>query len=51
MVKNRIANEVVNDKYENIEIDLINFNDNVTPNHYIGINNNDVKLKWKNLGY
>ena len=51
MIKNRNENELVNAKYKNIEIDFNNFNDKVTPNQYIGINNNDVGLRWRNLGY
>ena len=34
--KNRDENEVVDDEYENIEIEYNNFNDFITPNHYIG---------------
>ena len=50
MIKNREDNEVVNDEYESKENGFNNFIDNVTTNHYIGINNNDVKLRWRNLG-
>ena len=50
MIKNRNDNEVVNDKYKSKEIGSNNFIDNVTTNHYIGMNNNDVKLRWRNLG-
>ena len=34
--KNRDENKVVNDKYENSEIDYISFNDFITPNQFIG---------------
>ena len=50
VIKNRNENEVVKDKYKNIEIDFTNFNDNVTPNDYIGIDNNNVTLKWRKIG-
>ena len=50
MIKNRNENEVVKDKYKNNEIDFTNFNDNVTPNHYSGRNNIDIRLEWRNLG-
>ena len=50
MIKNRIDNETVKDKYKNIETDFTKFNDNVTPNGYIGINSNDVMLKWSKIG-
>ena len=50
MTKNRNENEVVNDKHKNNEIDFTIFNDNVTPNHYIAMNNIDIRLEWRNLG-
>ena len=50
MIKNRKDNEFVMDKYENIEIAFTNFDDNVTPNDFIGINHNDVMLKWRKIG-
>ena len=49
MIKNRKANEVVNDKYKNNENDFFIFNGNVTPNHFLSINNNDVMLRWRKL--
>ena len=48
--KNRNENEVVYDEYKHKETDFKNFSDNVTPNHFIGINNNDVMLRWRKLG-
>ena len=36
VIKNRGAKEILDNKYEN---DYINFNDFITPNHYIGIKN------------
>ena len=42
MSKNTNENDVVNDKHKKIEIDSNNFNDIVTPNHYIGANINHV---------
>ena len=44
VIKNRDANEVVNDKFENIEIECMNFNDITTPNIYIGRKNDNVML-------
>ena len=49
MIKNRNENEVKNDKNKNNEIDFNNFNDIVTPNHYIGMNKNDIRLRWRNF--
>ena len=49
MNKNRNENKVENDKNKNNEIDFNNFNDNVTPNHYIGINKIDMRLRWRNF--
>ena len=37
VVKNRDEEEIVSDKYENIENGFINIKDLVTPNPYIGI--------------
>ena len=45
----RDEKEIVNDQYEDNENDYINFNDFLTPNHYIGIKNNDEVLKYKKL--
>ena len=44
-VKNRDDKEVVNDEYENNENDYNNFNVFVTPNHYIGRNSNNERLR------
>ena len=49
MIRNREANEVVKDKYKNNENDFFKFNENVTPNHFISINNNYVMLRWRKL--
>ena len=51
MSKNRNEIDVVNDKYKSFKIDITNFNDSVTTIHYIGINNNDVMLRWRKLGF
>ena len=45
VIKNRDENEVVNDKYENNEIDYIKYNDFITSNHYIGRKNDNVILR------
>ena len=37
VIKNRDEEEIVSDKYENIENDFINIRDLVTPKPYIGI--------------
>ena len=50
MIKNRNENEVVIDKHKNNETDFTNFNDNVTTNHYSGMNNIDTRLDWRKLG-
>ena len=42
VIKNGDENENVVNKYEN---DFINFNDIITPNYYIGIENENVILK------
>ena len=41
VIKTRDDNEIVN----NNENDYINFNDFITPNHYIGIKKNNEKLR------
>ena len=43
-IKNRGDKEIVNDQYENIDNDYINFND-IVPDHYVGRKNDDVMLK------
>ena len=42
VIKHRDEKEIVDDEYEN---DYINFNDFITPNHYIGIKNNSKILR------
>ena len=42
VIKNRDEKEIVNDQYEN---DYINFDDIITPNHYIGRKNNKGMLR------
>ena len=42
VIKNRDDKEVVNDEYENA---YINFKDIITPNHYIGIQNDNELLR------
>ena len=42
VIKNRDDKENVNDEYEIIHNDFINFNVFITPNHYIGIKNDYV---------
>ena len=37
VIKNLDENKVLNDKYETNEIEYINFNDPISPNHYIVI--------------
>ena len=49
VIKNRNDKEKVNYEYGNKENDYINFNDPITPNHYIGIKNNNEMLRWRNL--
>ena len=44
-VKKRDENEVLSDKYENNEINCISFDDNITPNQYVGIKIDNVMLK------
>ena len=38
-------NKVVNDKYENNEVDYFNFNVIITPNHYVGIKPREILLR------
>ena len=42
VIKNRDEKENLDNQYEN---EYINFNDCVTPNHYIGIKNDNVILR------
>ena len=46
VIKNRKEKDNEEEQYEN---DYINFNDSITPNHYIGIKNDNVKLRERNL--
>ena len=41
VIKNRDEKEIVDNQYEND----ISLNDSITPNHYIGIKNNNVMLR------
>ena len=43
--KNRDEKEIVNDKYENNHNDYINYEDFITPNHYIGVKIDNVLLR------
>ena len=45
VIKNRDDKEIVENQYENIENDYIDFNDFITPNHYIGIKPRETILK------
>ena len=45
VIKNRDDKEIVDNQYEN---DYNNFNDFITPNHYIGIENDNQILRSKN---
>ena len=45
VIKNRDDKENVNDHYENNENDYYNYDEIITPNHYIGIKNIDEFLK------
>ena len=47
VIENRDEKEIVNNK--NDDNDYINFNDIITPNHYIGRKNNYVILRYRNL--
>ena len=42
VIKVRDENKDLNNQYKNDDNDYINFNDFITPNHYIGIKNNNV---------
>ena len=45
VIKTRNENMDIDNQYENDDKDYINFNDYITPNHYIGIkNNNEILL-------
>ena len=44
VIKDRDDIVIEDDKYENIEIDFINFNDFITPNHYTGRKHDSVML-------
>ena len=44
-IENRNDKEIVNNNYEDIENDYNNFNDIITPNHYIGIQPRETILK------
>ena len=35
-IKTRDENKVIDNQYENDDNDYINFNDFITPNHYVG---------------
>ena len=45
VIKTRDDNEVVLVKYENYENDYNNFNDIITPNHYVGITPRETILR------
>ena len=45
VIKTRDENKDIDNQYENDENDYININDFITPNHYIGIKNDNVILK------
>ena len=45
VIENRDDKEIVDEKYENKEIEYISFIDFITPNHYIGRKNNHVILR------
>ena len=46
MIKNRHEKEIENDQYEDNENDYNNYEDFISPNHYIGIkNHNNETLK------
>ena len=44
VTKSGNENEVVNEKYENIENENIKYNDFITPKKYVGIKNDNVML-------
>ena len=48
VIRNRDGKELVDDKYEKIETDYNNFNDFITPNHYVGIKIDNSLSGWKN---
>ena len=45
VIKTRDENKDIDNQYENDENDYINFNDFITPNHYIGIKKNNEILR------
>ena len=45
VIKSRDENKDIDNQYENDENDYINFNDFITPNHYMGIKKNNEILK------
>ena len=45
VIKIRNENKDIDNQYENDENDYININDFITPNHYIGIKNNNEILR------
>ena len=46
VIENRDEREIVDNKYEN---DCTNFTDLITPNLYIGIKDDNVKLRWRQM--
>ena len=47
VIKNRDEKEIVDDQYENYETDYFNYSNFITPNHYIGIENDKDILRWR----
>ena len=47
VVKKRDDEEIVND--EEKEIEYINCDDSITPNHYFGRKNDNMILKWRKI--
>ena len=45
VVKTRDTNEDIDNRYENDENDYINFEDYITPNHYVGIKPRETILR------
>ena len=45
VIKNRDEKEIVNSKNEIIENDCFNFNEFITPNHFLGTKNDNVMLR------
>ena len=45
VIKSRDENKDIDNQYENDENDYINFNDFITPNHYIGIKPRETLLR------